>query len=218
VKSIPDRDLIYAPAQSQLAKDYYGAMCAAANFAWANRHIIGHQVRKAFREVFGEKVELTTLYDIAHNIAKLETHIINGEKCTVYVHRKGATRAFGPGRQEVPKKYQKVGQPILLPGSMGTSSYILVGTEGAMQESFGSTAHGAGRLLSRHAANRQWTGEQVKKELEKEHIYIKAASWKGISEEAPGAYKDVDNVVSVSDHAGIGQIVVQLKPMGVVKG
>ena len=218
VKTLPDRDLIYAPAQSQLAKDYYGAMCAAANFAWANRHIIGHQVRTAFKEVFGEKVELTTLYDVAHNIAKLETHVIDGESCEVYVHRKGATRAFGPGRAEVPKKYQKVGQPILLPGSMGTSSYILVGTEGAMAESFGSTAHGAGRLMSRHTANNTWTGEQVKKDLEKEHIFIKAASWKGISEEAPGAYKNVDEVVSVSDEAGIGKIVVQLKPLGVVKG
>ena len=218
VKSLPDRDLIYAPAQSQLAKDYYGAMCAAANFAWANRHIIGHQVRSAFKEVFGEKVELTTLYDVAHNIAKLETHVIDGETCEVYVHRKGATRAFGPGRAEVPKKYQHVGQPILLPGSMGTSSYILVGTEGAMAESFGSTAHGAGRLMSRHTANNMWTGEQVKKDLEKEHIYIKAASWKGISEEAPGAYKNVDEVVRVSDEAGIGKIVCQLKPMGVVKG
>ncbi|MDP3728030.1 MAG: RtcB family protein [bacterium] len=216
--SVPDKDLAYAPIQSQLAKDYYGAMCAAANFAWTNRHLIGHQVRRSFLEVFGEKVELKTLYDVAHNIAKLEEHVIDGEKCKVYVHRKGATRAFGPGRKEIPLKYQKVGQPILLPGSMGTSSYVLVGTEGAMAESFGSTAHGAGRLMSRHSANKLWRGEQVKKDLEKKEIFIKAASWSGISEEAPGAYKDVDEVVAVSDAAGIGKIVCQLKPMGVVKG
>lgn len=216
--SLPDKNLIYAPASSQLAKDYYKAMCAAANFAWTNRHVIGHQTRKSFKEVFGEKADLKTVYDVAHNIAKLEEHDINGEKAMVWVHRKGATRAFPPGNKELPSKYQETGQPIFIPGSMGTSSYVLVGTEKAMLESFGSTAHGAGRLMSRKKANENWKGQELRKDLEKEKIYIKAASWKGVSEEAPGAYKDVDEVVKVSDKAGIGKLVAQLKPIGVTKG
>ena len=216
--SLPDKNLIYAPASSQLAKDYYKAMCAAANFAWTNRHVIGHQTRKSFKEVFGEKADLKTVYDVAHNIAKLEEHDINGEKSWVWVHRKGATRAFPPGNKELPSKYQETGQPIFIPGSMGTSSYVLVGTEKAMLESFGSTAHGAGRLMSRKKANENWKGQELRKDLEKEKIYIKAASWKGVSEEAPGAYKDVDEVVKVSDKAGIGKLVAQLKPIGVTKG
>jgi tRNA-splicing ligase RtcB (3'-phosphate/5'-hydroxy nucleic acid ligase) len=219
VASLPEKDLIYAPAQSDIAKDYYKAMCAAANFAWTNRHMIAHQVRKSFKEVFGKDVELHQIYDVCHNIAKKEKHIIDNEEVEVWVHRKGATRAFGPDNKEIPTKYHGIGQPIFLPGSMGTSSYILVGTNDAMKESFGSTAHGAGRLMSRHAANKIYSGEQVKKDLEeKQDIHIKAASWKGISEEAPGAYKDVDEVVAVSDKAGIGKIVAKLKPMGVIKG
>lgn len=217
VASLPDKDLAYAPAKSDLAQDYYKAMCAAANFAWTNRHIIAHEIRKSFTDVFGE-THISTLYDVAHNIAKREEHVIDGEKITVWVHRKGATRAFGPGRKEIPELYRRVGQPIILPGSMGTSSYVLVGTADAMKESFGSTAHGAGRLMSRHSAIQKWSGEAIKNELEKEHIFIKAASWKGISEEAPGAYKNVDEVVKISDEAGIGKIVAQLRPIGVVKG
>jgi tRNA-splicing ligase RtcB (3'-phosphate/5'-hydroxy nucleic acid ligase) len=219
IAELPEKDLAYAPAQSQTAKDYYGAMCATANFAWTNRHMIAHQVRKSFKEVFGDKVELKQIYDVAHNIAKREVHVIDGKECEVWVHRKGATRAFGPKMSGIPAKYQETGQPIFLPGSMGTSSYVLVGTQGAMEESFGSTAHGAGRNMSRHAANNKWKGEDVKKDLEeKQNIYVKAASWKGISEEAPGAYKDVDEVVQVSHAAGIGNIVAQLKPIGVIKG
>ncbi|MFH1073235.1 MAG: RtcB family protein [Nanoarchaeota archaeon] len=216
--SLPEKDLIYAPAQSQLAKDYFKAMCAAANFAWANRHIIGHQVRKSFTEVFGEKAELKTVYDVAHNIAKLEEYEIEGKMRKIYVHRKGATRAFGPGRPEIPKAYQKTGQPILIPGSMGTASYVLVGTDKAIHETFGSTAHGAGRMMSRHSAIQQFRGEDVKSDLEKQSIFIKAASWKGIAEESPGAYKDIDEVVKVSHEAGIGNLVVRLRPIGVVKG
>jgi len=218
MKSLPEKDLVYAPGNDPLAQDYFKAMCAAANFAWTNRHMIGHQTRRSFKEVFGDKVELHTVYDVAHNIAKLEEHTFENKKFTAWVHRKGATRAFGPNRPEVPKKYQKTGQPIFIPGSMGTSSYVLVGTEKSMTESFGSTAHGAGRVMSRHAANRIWRGEELKADLEKEQIYIKAASWKGITEEAPLAYKDVDEVVNVSDKAGIGKLVAQLKPIGVVKG
>ena len=193
-------------------------MCAAANFAWANRHMIGHQVREGLKEVFGEKIGVTTVYDVAHNIAKHEEHVIDGEKKKVWVHRKGATRAFPPGHLDVPLKYRAVGQPILIPGSMGTSSYVLVGTEKAMSESFGSTAHGAGRLMSRKQANATWRGEDLKKELEEKKIFVKAASWRGVSEEAPGAYKDVSEVVKVSHDAGIGNIVVKVVPMGVVKG
>ncbi|MBR9699127.1 RtcB family protein [Candidatus Woesearchaeota archaeon] len=216
--SLPEKDLIYAPAKSQMAKEYYKAMCASANFAWTNRHMIGHQTRLAFKEVFGEKTELKTVYDVHHNIAKLEEHTFDGKRCKVWVHRKGATRAFGPNMPDLPKDYKKVGQPILIPGSMGTSSWVLVGTAESMDESFGSTAHGAGRMMSRKQANQTWRGDQLKKDLEREKIYIKAASWRGITEEAPGAYKDVDEVVNVSDKAGIGKLVAQLKPIGVVKG
>ena len=215
---LPEKDLIYAPAESDLAKDYFGAMCAAANFAWANRHMIGHQVRQAFHDIFGDAASLRTVYDVAHNIAKLEEHVIAGEKKKVWVHRKGATRAFPPGHKDVPKAYRAVGQPILIPGSMGTASWVLVGTEKAMAESFGSTAHGAGRLMSRKQANETWRGEDLKKELEAQKIYVKAASWRGVSEEAPKAYKDVDEVVKVSHDAGIGNLVVKVKPLGVVKG
>lgn len=216
--SLPEKDLIYAPAQSDLAKDYFGAMSAAANFAWANRHFIGHQVRESFKEVFGSNASLTTVYDVAHNIAKLEDHEVDGKQVKVWVHRKGATRAFGPNRPEVPENYRDLGQPILIPGSMGTSSYVLVGTETAMKESFGSTAHGAGRTMSRKKANESWRGEDVKNELAEQNILIKAASWRGVSEEAPKAYKDVDEVVKVSHDAGIGRLVARVKPMGVVKG
>lgn len=218
VEALPEKNLIYAPIQSELAKEYFGAMCAAANFAWTNRHIIGHQTRKSFNEIFGPKTKLDTVYDVAHNIAKLEKHLVEGAAAEVYVHRKGATRAFGPGNPEIPEKYKMTGQPIFIPGSMGTSSYVLAGTEKAMSESFGSTAHGAGRLMSRHKANQEWSGESLREQLERENIFVKAASMKGISEEAPDAYKDVDEVVKVSDKAGIGKLVAQLKPMGVIKG
>ncbi len=217
IGSLPDKNLAYAPADSSLARDYYGAMCAAANYAWTNRHLIGHQTRKSFEEVF-PGVEVRTVYDVAHNIAKLEEHVIGGVKKRVWVHRKGATRAFGPGNDELPEKYGVTGQPIFIPGSMGTSSYVLAGTEKAMSESFGSTAHGAGRLLSRKKANESWTGEQITRELRSNKIIVKAASSRGVSEEAPLAYKDVDEVVKVSHDAGIGKLVANLKPLGVIKG
>ncbi|MFT4311068.1 MAG: RtcB family protein [Candidatus Woesearchaeota archaeon] len=218
IDSLPDKNLAFAPAQSTLAKDYYEAMCSAANFAWSNRHVIGHQTRKSFKEIFGEEVVLETVYDVAHNIAKIEEHTYKGVTKDVWVHRKGATRAFGPGHKEIPKKYQETGQPIFIPGSMGTSSYVLAGTNKAMEESFGSTAHGAGRLLSRHKANSNFTGEGIKKELKDMKIHVKAASMRGISEEAPKAYKDVDEVVEVSHKAGIGVLVSKVKPIGVIKG
>ncbi len=218
LQKLPDRELIYAPAGSDMAEEYFKAMCAAANFAWCNRHVLGHQTRKAVKEVIGDKAELKTVYDVAHNIAKVEGHDIDGEKKKLWVHRKGATRAFGPGRKEIPEAYRDVGQPILIPGSMGGGSYVLVGTNKGMKETFGSTAHGAGRIMSRHQAKKEFWGETIKKELEKKNIFVKAASMSGIAEEAPGAYKNPDEVVKVSDKADIGKLVVRLRPLGVVKG
>ncbi|MEE9525155.1 MAG: RtcB family protein [Candidatus Woesearchaeota archaeon] len=214
---LPDRELIYAPAGTELAKKYFKAMAAAANYAWCNRHVLGHQTRLAVKEILGD-VKLETVYDVAHNIAKLEEHEIDGKKVKVWMHRKGATRAFGPGRMEVPEAYRDVGQPIILPGSMGMSSYVLVGTNEGMEATFGSTAHGAGRVMSRHAALKQFRGEKVVKDLASQGITVKGASMKGIAEEAPGAYKDVDEVVKVSDEAKIGKLVFRVKPLGVVKG
>jgi tRNA-splicing ligase RtcB len=161
---------------------------------------------------------LGVIYDVAHNLAKIEKHKIDGKLRTVYMHRKGATRAFGPGQPEIPADYQKVGQPVLLPGDLGTASYVLVGTSTAMEKTFGSTAHGAGRAMSRHEALRRYRGEEVKNELARRGILVKAASWKGIAEEAPGTYKDIDEVAKVSHTAGIGNLVARLKPIGVVKG
>ncbi|MEW5766152.1 MAG: RtcB family protein [bacterium] len=218
LSTLPDRELIYAPLGTKLAEDYFAAMSAAANFGWVNRQLIAFNVRKAFQEVFGGGLKLRMVYDVAHNIAKLEEHEVDGVRKSVYVHRKGATRAFGPGHPEVPEAYKKVGQPILLPGSMGTASYLLVGTDKAAAETFASTPHGAGRLLSRHAALKKFRGSQVKEDLEKEKIYVKGGSLKGIAEEAPGVYKDIEDVAEVTDGAGIGRLVSRLKPMGVIKG
>ncbi|MFP4558437.1 MAG: RtcB family protein [Archaeoglobaceae archaeon] len=217
VAMLPDRELIYAPANHKVCEDYLKAMSAAANFAWCNRHTIGHQVRHAFSKIYPDS-ELKTVYDVAHNIAKIEEHKVNDETKKVYMHRKGATRAFGPENPEIPKAYWGVGQPIIIPGSMGTASYVLVGTEQGMEMTFGSTAHGAGRAMSRHEAMKQYRGEIVKKELEERKIFVRSASWKGVAEEAPGAYKDIEEVVEVSHKAGIGRKVARLKPIGVVKG
>ncbi len=221
VKKLPDRELIYAPIGSEVAASYFAAMSAAANYAWCNRQMIVHWVRESFEQVFRkdwESMGMHIVYDVAHNIAKLEEHEIEGKKVKVYVHRKGATRAFPKGHKDIPKKYQKVGQPILIPGSMGTASYVLVGSEKAMEETFGSTAHGAGREMSRAQAIRQFRGSEVAKKLEKMGIYVHGASWKGIAEEAPQAYKDIDEVVKASHKAGIGLLVARLRPIGVVKG
>ncbi|MBT4334651.1 RtcB family protein [archaeon] len=218
VSKLPEKDLAYAPTDSQIAKDYLGAMSAAANFGWCNRQLITYYARKSFAEVFNDGTNLKTVYDLAHNIAKIEEYDIDGVKKKLYVHRKGATRAFGPGHKEVPKVYREVGQPIFLPGSMGTSSYVLVGTDKAMNDTFSSTPHGAGRLMSRHDANKKFKANAVVKKLAKDNIYVKSASFRGISEEAPGVYKDVDDVVEVSDRVGIGKKVAKLRPMGVIKG
>jgi tRNA-splicing ligase RtcB len=220
VAKLPDRELIYAPAGSKLAEKYFKAMACAANYAWCNRQMIVHWVRESFEKVFNKSaksMEMDIIYDVAHNIAKIEEHEIDGKMIKVYMHRKGATRAFPPGHPELPKIYQKTGQPVILPGSMGTASYILVGTP-AGKETFYSTAHGAGRVMSRGAALRQFTGEGVTKDLNSKGITIRVASQEGAAEEAPGVYKDIDEVARVSDEAGIAKRVVRLVPLGVVKG
>lgn len=217
----PDRELVSVPFQSEEGQRYFSAMKAAANFAWANRQMITHWVRESFEEVFRQKaedMEMHIVYDVAHNIAKLEEHDVNGWKVKVVVHRKGATRAFPPGHEAVPEIYRNVGQPVLIPGSMGTASYVLAGTEGAMEEAFGSTCHGAGRVLSRKAATRQYRGDRLRNELMRRGIYIRAASLRVVAEEAPGAYKNVDNVVDVVAKAGIAKLVARMRPIGVAKG
>jgi len=216
-KHLPDRELACAPINSGLGQDYLKAMAAAANFAFTNRTLIMFQIRKSFHKYF-PKSKLNLVYDIAHNIAKFEEFTVDKKKVKLCVHRKGATRSFGPGRKELPKVYQKTGQPIFIPGSMGTYSYVLVGTKKAMEVSFASTAHGAGRLLSRTGAKQTLSPEKIRKELEDYGVYIKAGSIKGIVEEAPEAYKDVNEVVKVSDELGIGKLVVRLKPLAVIKG
>ncbi|MEK7790921.1 MAG: RtcB family protein [Deltaproteobacteria bacterium] len=217
--TIPDRQLACVPFSSPEGKDYFNAMAAAANFAWGNRQMISWQVRQAWKNILGgEAGNLSTLYDVAHNIAKIEEHEIDGKKMKLIVHRKGATRAFGPGNPELAPEYKKVGQPVLIPGSMGTASYVLVGTEQAMKESFGSSCHGAGRRMSRHAAIRQVQGHELRKELEQMGIIIECASNRGLAEEAPLAYKDVHDVVDVVARAGIARKVVCLKPVAVIKG
>jgi tRNA-splicing ligase RtcB (3'-phosphate/5'-hydroxy nucleic acid ligase) len=217
ISKLPEKDLAYAPFNSKVGQDYFGAMACAANYAWANRHIIADKVRKSFEAVFND-AKLSTVYDVAHNIAKIEEHNIDGERKKVIVHRKGATRCFPAGHPEVPEKYREVGHPVIIPGSMGTASFVMVGAPGTMDIAFGSTAHGAGRVMSRNEANRLFRGEDVKKNLEKKNIQLKSASWRGVSEEAPEVYKDIDEVVKVTQKAGISNPVARLRPMGVVKG
>ena len=220
LNQLPDKELAAAPAGSQLAEQYYGAMCAAINFAWTNRQLITHQTRQVFADIFDTAPgELELLYDVAHNIAKRETHDIDGEDREVFVHRKGATRAFPAGRPELPAAYSDVGQPIIIPGSMGAGSYVLRGGENSLSETFGSTAHGAGRLMSRTQAKSEFWGEDVQDDLrEQDHIYVKAQSGATVAEEAPGVYKDVDEVVNVSDALGIGDKVARTYPVCNIKG
>jgi len=218
---LPDRQLACAPAGSKEAEDYLSAMACAVNYAFANRQAIAHWTRESFSRVLGsdaEELGMRTVYGVAHNIAKREEHVIDGKKREVYVHRKGATRAFGPGRREVPGDYREVGQPVIIPGDMGTASYVLAGTERAMEETFGSTCHGAGREMSRTKAKRSFRGEKVRAELERKGIYIRAASLPVIAEEAPNAYKDVSRVVQTTHDAGISRLVARLRPLGVAKG
>lgn len=217
--NLPDRELACVPFSSKEGKDYFGAMGAAANFAFTNRQLITWEVRQAWKNILGKNGgELDILYDVAHNIAKVEEHIINGEKKKLIVHRKGATRAFAPGNEELPEKYKASGQPVLIPGSMGTASYVLSGTQKSMDESFGSTCHGAGRQMSRHAARKKVQGDKLRLDLLEKGIIVQAGSVRGIAEEAPIAYKDVHTVVDVVDKAGIAKKVAELKPLAVIKG
>lgn len=218
---LPDRELVCAPLNSPEGEDYLGAMRAAANYAFTNRQILAHQARKAFEEALAGKVknwQLFQVYDIAHNMGKLETHEIDGQQVKVCVHRKGATRAFGPGAPGLPPEYQAIGQPVLVPGSMGTASWVLAGTEASMQRSFGSSCHGAGRTMSRHAAKRAVHGAELRDRLESGGIHIRAGSLAGLAEEAPQAYKDVDAVVEAVAGAEIARKVARLRPVAVIKG
>jgi len=220
LQTLPDRELVYAPSGTQQCKDYFAAMSAAANYAWANRQMITHWVRESFVKVLGMKEEdigLDLLYDVAHNIAKVEEHEINGKRTKVFIHRKGATRAFPPGHSELPQAHRATGQCVIIPGSMGTASYVLVGSDTA-KETFYSTAHGAGRVSSRSKMLRDVRGEDVAKDLAGKGIIAKAASWKGLAEEAPQAYKEIDEVTRVTEEAGISKRVVRLVPLGVIKG
>ncbi|AKH97920.1 hypothetical protein HLASF_1437 [Halanaeroarchaeum sulfurireducens] len=222
LESLPDKELAAAPAGSPLAEDYYGAMNAAINFAWVNRQLVMHQTRQVFADVFEtdwRDLDMYLLYDVAHNIAKKETHTVAGEKKELFVHRKGATRAFPAGHPEVPEAYRDVGQPVIIPGSMGSGSYVLRGGENSLDRTFGSTAHGAGRLMSRTQAKQEFWGEDVRDELRDENqIYVKAQSGATIAEEAPGVYKDVDEVVRVSEELGIGDSVARTYPVVNIKG
>jgi len=211
---LPDAELACAPFNSLEGRQYFSAMAASANFAWANRQVIMHLVRGAWQRVLGQSGgQLKLIYDVAHNIAKIEEH--DGQR--LCVHRKGATRAFPPGSKDIPEKYRQIGQPVLIPGTMGTASYILAGTEGG-KETFFSVCHGAGRVMSRHAALRLVEGSELRKKLELEGIIVRSLSAKGLAEEAPIAYKDINNVVEVVERAGLAKKVARLKPLGVIKG
>jgi tRNA-splicing ligase RtcB len=219
--ALPDRQLACAPIGSPEAKNYLSAMACAANYAWANRQFITHWVREAFEKVFGVgqgKLGLDVVYDVTHNIAKIEKHMVDGKEAILCVHRKGATRAFPPGHPDLPADYREIGQPVLVPGDMGRNSYLLVGAQAGMEQTFGSTCHGAGRLLSRTAALRKMRGEQVRDELAKQGIVVRSASMKTLAEEMPAAYKDVSDVVEACHGAGISLKVAKMRPLGVVKG
>jgi len=219
--SLPDRQLCCAPIEADEGQRYLSAMAGAANYAFANRQMITHWVRETFEGVFRtsqSKLGLSLVYDVCHNIAKIEKHIVNNRITEVCVHRKGATRSFPPGNPAVPSRYRSVGQPVLIPGDMGRASYVLCGTEKAMEETFGSTCHGAGRVMSRTQAIKASKGRSIYKEMETRGIYVKAASRETLAEEAPEAYKDVSKVVNVVHNAGISRLVAKIVPLGSIKG
>jgi tRNA-splicing ligase RtcB len=216
---VPDRQLASVPVRSGEGERYLGAMAAAANFAWANRHVLGHEARRAFAAAFGttiEGTEMRLVFDVAHNLAKIERHVVDGAERTLCVHRKGATRAFGPAHPDLPEDLRRVGQPVIVPGSMGTASWVLVGTE--QNPAFWSASHGAGRMMSRKKAKKQRSGAEVKRTLEAAGISVRPGSVALLSEEAPYAYKDVDEVVEVTHRVGLARKVAKLRPVGVVKG
>jgi tRNA-splicing ligase RtcB len=218
---LPDRQLACAPIQSPEGQRYIASMRAAANFAFCNRQLLMQQAREVFAEVFSstwQELQMSLLYDVCHNIAKLEEHTVNGKKKKVWVHRKGATRAFPPEHPEIPSMYSKIGQPVIIPGDMGRASWVLVGQPGSMARTFGTTCHGAGRALSRTAAVKASAGRRIDRELEARGVIARASSRKGLAEEQPGAYKNVDDVVEVVDRAGISKKVARMRPIGVIKG
>jgi len=218
---LPDRQLTCAPIKSREGKDYFAAMSTAANYAWANRQTIMHWTREIFKKVLGRSAEslgMSLVYDVCHNIAKFEKHIVDGKEKQVCVHRKGATRALPPRHPQTPKIYQDIGQPVLIPGDMGRYSYVLVGTEQALKETFGSTCHGAGRVMSRHQAVKASKNRNIYREMENRGIIVQSHGRKTMHEEIPEAYKDVSDVVDVVHNAGISKKVARLKPLGVIKG
>ena len=218
---LPDRELVCAPLDSPEGQKYFGAMASAANYAWANRQFMTQLARRSFEQVLAGKVksmDLHVVYDVAHNIAKIEEHVVDGKRVKLCVHRKGATRAFGPGHPAVAPVYRAVGQPVLVPGDMGTASYVLVGTADALEESFGTCCHGAGRTMSRAAAKKQIYGTELRHRLEAQGIQVRAGSMSGLAEEAPEAYKDIEAVVEVVDGAGLARRVARMRPLAVMKG
>jgi tRNA-splicing ligase RtcB len=218
---LPDRQLACAPAESPEGKAYLGGMAAAANFAWSNRQLLMWQTREVFETFFGrswEDLGMRLIYDVAHNIAKLEEHRIAGRDKKVWVHRKGATRAFPAGHPEVPAAYREFGQPVLIPGDMGRASWVLVGLPESMEQAFGTTCHGAGRMMSRTAAVKAAKGRRIDRELADRGVVARARSWKGLAEEQPEAYKDVDQVVDVVHRSGLSRKVARMRPLGVIKG
>jgi tRNA-splicing ligase RtcB len=218
---LPDRELVCAPLNSPEGQEYLAAMKAAANYAFANRQVLTYHIRRSFAEVLAGRVvnhQVFQIYDIAHNMAKIEEHTVAGRSMKVCVHRKGATRAFGPGSAVLPADYRAIGQPVLVPGSMGTASWVLLGTAGSMAQTFGSTCHGAGRALSRTRAKKSVQGSELRRELEAAGIHIRAGSLSGLAEEAPLAYKDVDHVIEVVHGAGIAKKLARLRPLAVIKG
>ena len=219
--TIPDKQLACAPVQSSEGQQYFSAMAGAANYAWTNRQIILHWVRETFEKVLGEpaeRLDMRMIYDVAHNIAKFEDHTVEGRRQKLVVHRKGATQAFAPNHPDLPKVYQNIGQPVLIPGDMGTASYVLLGTQKAMDESFGSTCHGAGRVMSRNAAVKKLRGRDIRWELEKKGILSLHRGRNTMFEEAPEAYKNIHQVVDIVHGAGLSLKVARMKPIGVVKG
>ena len=219
--ALPDRQLACAPVQSSEGQDYLAAMACAANYAWNNRQCIAHWVRETFGRVFGrspESLGMMQIYDVAHNIAKIEEHVVDGDKLEVCVHRKGATRAFPPGHRDIPDRYKKIGQPVLIPGDMGRCSFVAVGTQKAMDETFGSTCHGAGRMLSRGAARRSLKGDDIVRELAGRGISVRVGSVPSLAEEASQAYKDIIEVIEVVHRAGISRKVAMAVPLGIIKG
>jgi len=217
---ILDRELACAPFESPEGRDYFAAMKCGLNMSFANRQVILHQIREVFSEVFGHTAEdlgMRMIYDVAHNTAKLERHIVDGKEKRLLVHRKGATRAFGPGQDEVAARYREIGQPVIIGGSMETGSYLLVGTTTGA-ETFFSTAHGSGRTMSRTKARKQWHGKQLQRDLEARGIYVRSTSWAGLAEEAGPAYKNIDEVIAATELAGISKPIVRFTPIGNVKG